>query len=383
MQFIADRKQMLAVCKNLARLLPDKSPIEDLTGILIDADENSGAIKLTAVTMELMLQYRLPASVGTGGRMVLNGRLLAEMMPLLSGEKVSFETRDGSNVAHINCDNTIYQLLYLKGKHFPEKDAEISGDSFQLSGIASLVKQTVFAARSRMQSSDDLLTNAKLDIYPGEMHITCTDGVKLATARRKQENKGQTRLLIPVKTLSLLAGICGDEAVSVKNEGSRIVFEGENFTFAARTMSGEFMDTNALLSKIKPVYIAIVNAREFWSDVDRMTTLAEPGDTVLMAFCEDGIAIRHQNENGSFSTISDAVVYNAMSGDGIHYSVSEMHQALRHIDGNLQISIDSFGNMLLKGSDLCYFLSFRRQRKVSAKPDTKKKKTTKAVKKAA
>ena len=67
MRFIAQRKQMLAICRNLARLLPDTSPIEDLTGILFAADENSGSLRMVATTLEISLEYNCTAVVEEGG----------------------------------------------------------------------------------------------------------------------------------------------------------------------------------------------------------------------------------------------------------------------------------------------------------------------------
>lgn len=381
MRFMVDRKQMQAACRNLARLVPETSPIEDLTGILMEADENGGGIRMMATNLEITLEYRREAVVAEGGRMVLNGNLMAGMMPLLSGERVSFDTLPGANVVRIACGNTRYDLSYLSGKHFPEPPAIPMESTAKISGLASLAKRTAFAARQKAGASADMLTNAKLEVYPAEAHMVCTDGARLAIARQKQENSGRLSLLIPAKSLALLAGVCGDDAVEAGTNGKTLVFTGDGFVFTTRTMQGEYPDTNALLSKIKPVYDALVNAQTFREGAESLDTVAEPGALARVTFADEGIKLHCQSKIGSFSTVTDAIVYNATPAEGFHYNAADLHHTLRNMVGNLQIGIDRTGNMLLKGQDLCYLLTPRRPRKVEVvSKQEKKSKTKKAAK---
>lgn len=385
MRFIADRKQMQNICRNLARLVPETSPIEDLTGILFEADENSGILRLVATNLEITLEYRCEAVVAEGGRMVLNGNLLAAMMPLLDGDRVSFATLTGVNVAQIVCGTTIYDLSYLSGKHFPETQATTPESKVKLSGLASIIKLTSFAARKKANSPSDMLANARLDVYPAEVHMTCTDGATLAISRQKQENNIRATLLIPGKSLSLLAGVCGDNAVEAGISGKMLTFGGDGFIFTTRTMQGIYPDTNALLSQVKPMYDAIVNARDFRAGVDCLDTVSVPGTFVRVALRENGISIFYESTVGKYSTMTDAVVYNEMPGEGFYYNADDLSHTLRNMEGNLQIGIDRTGNMLLKCQNLCYFLTPRRPRKVEpvqnqAEKPKKKTKTQKAAK---
>jgi len=386
MHFIADRKQMQVICRNLARLVPDTSPIEDLTGILIKADENDGGLRLVATNLEITLEHRCDAVVAEGGRMVLNGNLLAGMMPLLDGDRVSFETLPGANVARILCGTAGYDLSYLPGKHFPEPQAVPPESTIKLGGLASLIKLTSFAARKKAITPSDMLANARLDIYPAEAHMVCTDGATLAISRKKQENGIRASLLLPIQSLPLLAGVCGDEAVEAGICGKTLVFKGDGFVFTTRTLQGIYPDTNALLSQVKPMYDAITNARDFRAGAGCLDTLSEPGMFVRVALKENGIGLFYESTLGRFSNVTDAVVYNEMPGEGFYYNAGDLNHTLRNMDGNLQIGIDRTGNMLLKGENLCYLLTPRRPRKVEPasvqeqNPDQKPKKITKSKK---
>jgi len=304
------------------------------------------------------------------------------MMPLLDGDRVSFETLPGANVARILCGTAGYDLSYLPGKHFPEPQAVPPESTIKLGGLASLIKLTSFAARKKAITPSDMLANARLDIYPAEAHMVCTDGATLAIARQKQENGIRASLLLPIQSLPLLAGVCGDEAVEAGICGKTLVFKGDGFVFTTRTLQGIYPDTNALLSQVKPMYDAITNARDFRAGTGCLDTLSEPGMFVRVALKENGIGLFYESTLGRFSTVTDAVVYNEMSGEGFYYNAGDLNHTLRNMDGNLQIGIDRTGNMLLKGENLCYLLTPRRPRKVEPalvqeqNPDQKPKKKT-------
>ena len=197
MRFTVDRNQMSAVCKNFARIVLKTSPIEDLTGILFDADENSGSLRLVATNMEVSLEHSLMAIVSEGGRMVINGKLLADMMPLLKEDTVSFSTLPAGNAVGIACGSIHYDVSYLSGQHFPEPGVSLPENMVKIYGLLSLSKKTAFAAKKKAASPGDMLVNAKLDVYPSEIHMTCTDGSMLAVARQPLANSGRASLLIP------------------------------------------------------------------------------------------------------------------------------------------------------------------------------------------
>ena len=372
------RSGLLGISRKLARLLPGQSPIADLTGILMEADENDGSLRLVATNLEVTLQYRIPAIVAEGGRMVVNGKLLASMIPLLSDDQVIFRSKTNSAIARIENGRAIFEISCLSGSHYPESEIAPPGSMATIHGLASLAGQTAFSATKKAKFIDDMLANAKLEISPSELRMTCTDGVKLAIARRKREADSETeptsmQLLIPTKSLPLISDVCGDEAVSVGISGTTLVFSGANYRYSTRTMAGIYPDTNALLAQIKPAYSAIVEAAAFWAELDRLSVMAEPGDTVRLSMGENGIALSYQQEHVAFSSMADAVVYTPTPDSGFHYGVNDLFRTLRYMEGNLSVVIDHIGNMLLKTRELCYLITPRRQRKAAVKPEDKNK----------
>jgi DNA polymerase-3 subunit beta len=391
-QFTAKREDLLGACRKLARLLPEQSPVADMTGILLEADENDGSLRMVANNLEVMLQYRLQATVAAGGRMVVNGKLASNMMPLLGNDNVTFRKLGSADIVRIENGKTIYEISCLSGSHYPEPQTAPPDQTVKVRGLETLVGQTAFAAVKNTASSNNILMNARLEVFSSESRMTSTDGAKLAIARYMWEEHGQNveqmpaRFLLPIQTLPLIADVCGDKEAEIGLSGSVIVLTGPNFKMSTRTISGVYPDTNSLLSQIKPAYTAIVSASAFWDDLDRVGILAGQGDVVNIAMRENGIALSFKHEYSGFSSITDAVVYAATPESGFHYSAYDLHKTMRNMTGNLSIAIDRTGNMLLKTQALCYLLTPRRPRKavsVEAANQPQKKKTTTRRKKAA
>jgi DNA polymerase III sliding clamp (beta) subunit (PCNA family) len=280
----------------------------------------------------------------------------------------------------------------LSGSHYPEPKTPPPDQTVKLRGLETLAKQTAFAAVKNAAKDNNVLMNARMELFASETRMTCTDGAKLAIARYMWETDVQNvehmpvRHLLPIQTLPLLADVCGDNEAEIGLSGNTVVFTGSNFKMSTRTIAGVYPDTNTMLSQIKPAYTAIVSASAFWDDLDRVSVLAGASDTVNIAFRENGIALSFKYEHSGFSSVTDAVVYAATPESGFYFNANDLHKTVRYMKGNLSLAIDRNGNMLLKTQALCYMLTPRRPRKAAVTADNtgkqldKKKKTTRRKK---
>lgn len=385
MRFIVERKIMLGYCRSFVRFVPETSPIADLTGILIEADENKGSVLLTATNLEVTVQYAVGASVAEGGRMVLNAALLAQMMQLLGEDLVTFCTAPEGNIVEVRSGAAQYVLPCLSGAHYPKPEVPLPENTVRVAGLDRLAKQTILAAKKKSDKMGDMLTNIKLEIYPTAVHAIGSDGVRLALVRYRQEGNGQLSLLIPVSSLSLLAGIAGENVLDVGISKNTLVFTGPGFVFSTLTMSGAYFDAGTVLKSIRTEYDALVNSADFRAAAEILETVADTRSLAHLTLHGDGISLECEGELGKSHTHADAVVYTPTPAEGFYYGAAYLLHVLRHMDGNIRLSIDKMGVMLLKNTDQFYLLTPRRplkkapaEKKPAAK--TKKEKKTKPAK---
>ncbi len=372
MRFAVDREKLAVICRNLARIVPASSPIADLTGILMEVDDSTGRLQLTAKNMEIAIRYECQAVVMEGGKMVLNAKLISEIAPMLVGERVVF-TKQKNNTVLIQGGTARFHISCLPGTHYPKPELPEPESLVSLSGLQTLARQTAFAVKKSGKDKDaDIYTNVRLEVYPTELRMIATDTVCLAIARHKQDSGGQAVMLIPAYALSALTGITGDDKVEVGAVKNTLVFKGADFVFTARTMAGVFLDVNNILKTLQPQYDALVPARELWNGVDSLQTVTDDHITPMrLALNKDGILLDYASDSSTFRTTVEAVVYRPTPAAGFCYGIHGLSQALRYVAGNLQIMIDKFGVLLLKNEDQCYLLTSVRPRKAAAKKQDK------------
>jgi len=380
MRFTVERGSFAGICRNLARIAPDTSPVADLTGILFEADENTGILNLTANNMEIAIQYRYRAIIEEGGKMVLNAKLISNMIPIFAGDRIVFNTQS-NGVVHIQSERASFHISCLPGTHYPKPEMPEPESLVILTGLRTLARQTAFAAR-KPGNDAGVYSSVRLEVYPTESRMIATDTVRLAVARHRQVSQGQTVLLIPASSLSALAGIAGDGKVEAGAAGNFLIFNGPDFVFMSRTMAGEYMDVNEILKNIQPKYDALVPARDLRFGVDSLGIVADGSALMRLVLRDAGISLSYEGENSGFSTMTEAVVYRPTPETGFYYGVNGFLQALRYMEGNIRLMIDKNGMILLKNEDQCYLFSPVRPRKATAKNPVetgagKKKKATK------
>ena len=96
MKFKANRKIMLEHLKSMYKLVPKSSSVQELSGFLVEANENDGYVYVTANNLEAAVQRKFKADIETGGGFIIEAKMLINMLALLSGGDVSIcETKKG------------------------------------------------------------------------------------------------------------------------------------------------------------------------------------------------------------------------------------------------------------------------------------------------
>lgn len=141
MKFTANRKIMLAYLKSMARVVPKASPVKELTGFLVEANEDDGHVYLTANNGESAMQRKFKPNVETGGEFVIDASFLIHALTLLSGTEVLFEEIKPGRVK-IKVENCFYEMSVLDGKIYPRPEMPFPDDMVKITGIKQLYSKT-------------------------------------------------------------------------------------------------------------------------------------------------------------------------------------------------------------------------------------------------
>jgi len=271
------------------RLLPQRTTLPILGGILIEADAN--ALRLSVFDYEVSAQAEIVAKVETSGRVLVSGRLLSEIASKLPNAPVEFST-DGSKVV-VSCGSTKFSLLTMPVEEYPTLP-EIPAISGTISGeaFANAVHQVAVAA-----SKDDVtpvLTGVQLEAGEKTISFVATDRYRVALREAAwQSNPAGVGAiaLVPARTLQEVAktfGNQGEISISITKSDDRemIAFKANNRSVTSLLLKGNFPPVKSLFPADIPNY-AVIATQDLIDSTRRVSLVLERESPLRYSF-EDG-----------------------------------------------------------------------------------------------
>jgi DNA polymerase-3 subunit beta len=271
------------------RLLPQRTTLPILGGILIEADAN--ALRLSVFDYEVSAQAEIVAKVEDSGRVLVSGRLLSEIASKLPNAPVEFAT-DGTKVT-VSCGSTKFSLLTMPVDEYPTLP-EIPAVSGTITGEAfsNAVGQIATAA-----SKDDVtpvLTGVQIEASEKTLSFVATDRYRVAlrdAAWSGKSNAAGLIALVPARTLQEVAktfGNQGDIQISITKSDDRemIAFKANNRSVTSLLLKGNFPPVKSLFPSNTDNY-AIVATQDLIDSTRRVSLVLEREAPLRFTF-EDG-----------------------------------------------------------------------------------------------
>jgi DNA polymerase III subunit beta len=285
MKFRVDRDVLADAVAWTARSLPVRPPVAVLAGMLITADDNG--LSLSGFDYEISARAEVSADVAKDGRVLVSGRLLAEICKSLPSKPIEVAV-DGSK-ALLTCGNSRFSLLTMPVEDYPtlpempSRSGTVAADVF-----AHAVAQVAMAA-----GRDDtlpILTGIRMEIEGDTVTLAATDRYRLAVREFtwKPEQVGASiSALVPAKTLLDSAkAMTGDVelALSTGSGGAGLVGLAANGRrTTSRLLEGEFPKYRSLLPA-ESASRATVGTAALQEAVRRVSLVAERNTPVRLSF---------------------------------------------------------------------------------------------------
>lgn len=318
MKFRVERDVFADAVAWAARSLPVRPSAPVLAGLLIEAGEEG--LVLSAFDYETSARAELRADVADEGRVLVSGRLLADICRSLPHKPIDFELA-GSKL-ELKCGSGRFSLQTMPVDEYPAlpnvpaASGVVSGDEF-----ASAVAQAVTAA-----GRDDMLpvlTGVRIEIEGDRMSLLATDRFRLSHREltwRPASTDASLAALVPAKVLSDTAKtLSGDVTISISAAGGDgiIGFEGSGSDGRRRTttrlLDGDFPKVRSLFPS-EHLTVATVNKSELIDTVKRVALVAERNTSVQMKFSDGEIVL--DSQSGDEAQATEAVAAD-INGDEI------------------------------------------------------------------
>ena len=359
MNITINRAELLSAVQKASAIASEDAPLEPLKGVLLEADAAAGTLTLTATNIETSLEQKLACTAGEDDAVVMNAKLLAGMLGLMSGETAQLRRKPGTRVLTLNSGETVYNWSIGERGEFPKIELPFPEDTVKLSGIPSMARQTMFATKE--DKDKPLMRCVNLMFTQEGLKGVGYNGRCLVTARGDDKSTGNISLLLPANSLEKLAGLCSDaDEFNVGVAGKFLVFQRPGLTFGAMLMEGDYMDTDRLMNNIRNQFTLLTDVADLRRTLKTVAAV-DPKGRVKLAFDGGRITFSCKGELGAASQQLDTVPLTGTPRGEYWYLVEDLTACLRSLSGTATLGVAQAGMLDLSTGNAYYMQTALRE----------------------
>ncbi|MEV7908299.1 DNA polymerase III subunit beta, partial [Streptomyces anulatus] len=199
MKFRVNRDVLADAVVWAARALPNRPAVPVLSGLLLEADGED--LVLSAFDYDVSARASVEADVAEPGRVLIPGRILAEITRSLPAQPVEIVT-DGSE-AVLTCGSAEFGLLTMPVEDFPSLPTAPPKIGAVGGGVFAAAVGQVAPASSRDETLP-MLTGVRIDIADETVTMAATDRYRIAAREFgwRPEQPGVTAAaMVPARVL--------------------------------------------------------------------------------------------------------------------------------------------------------------------------------------
>ena len=290
MKFQADREVLSDAVSFLVRLLSPRPQLPQLSGVMIEADGNE--VQLSIFDYEVAARVKIAAAIDTPGRVLVQARLLSEILSKLPAASVSMaldETR-----FHVNSGTSKFSLSsmsttdYPDTPDFPVATGKVSAIEFT-NGVA---KVAVAASREEVTP---VLTAVMITASSKELTMVSTDRFRVAVKAIPWAGKPVEReVLIPARVLSEISKTFShDSELELgfgEGEKDMIGFSSANKSVSTATIKGKYPAVLQLFPE-ETASFAILSKQDLLDATRRVALVVDRAKPLRYKFTESELSL--------------------------------------------------------------------------------------------
>ena len=276
------------------KLLPQRTTLPILSGVLIEAADDG--LVLSSFDYEVSARTEIAAKVEEPGRVLVSGRLLADIASRLPNAPVTFSTDEGRIT--VACGAGQFTLLSMPVDEYPTLPQVSDQAGFlQAEDFAAAISQVAVAA-----SRDDVtpvITGVQLEVSENSLSLVATDRYRVAVREIAWDagNSGveAATALVPSRTLIEIGktfGHSGTVSVAITSSDDRelIAFQADKKTVTSLLIKGNFPPVKRLFPEVVDNY-AVINTAELIEAVRRVSLVLEREAALRFTFSIEGVTL--------------------------------------------------------------------------------------------
>jgi DNA polymerase-3 subunit beta len=277
MKFVVKRDSLVDAVNWVSKSISNRPITTALLGIVIDASEE---ITLSGSDLETSAKAKFKAEVSQKGKVLVPGRLLAEISRSLPAKPISF-VLEGTRVL-VSAGSAKFTLPTLPLSEYPSlPELPVASGSLNSDLFATAVNQVAVAAGK--DDSLPTLTGVFVEINKNQITLAATDRYRLAVREltwSAQDANIETTSLLRARTLADAAkSLIGSSQVTIAlaptTTNEKLVgFLSEGKTMTSRVLDGSFPPFRHLLPN-ESTADAIIEVAPFLDSVRRVALVTD------------------------------------------------------------------------------------------------------------
>jgi DNA polymerase-3 subunit beta len=295
MKFQVNRDVFSEAVSFAVKLLPQRTTLPILSGVLIETTD--AGLTLSSFDYEVSAHTAIAAEVEEPGRILVSGRLLADIASRLPNAPVQFTSEDSR--INVVCGPAHFTLLSMPVEEYPTLPV-VSGQSgvMPAEAFSTAIAQVAVAA-----SRDDVtpvITGVQLEVSENSVSLVATDRYRVAV-REVEWDSGNNPVtetltaLVPARTLQEVGktfGHGGTISIAITNTDDRelIAFSADKKTVTSLLIKGNFPPVKRLFPENVDNF-AVINTAELIEAVRRVSLVLEREAALRFTFNIDGVTL--------------------------------------------------------------------------------------------
>lgn len=329
LRFSCEKALLQMAVSTVGRAVSAKSSIPALEGILLEGDNG---LTLSGYNMQTGIRTSLEAEIHEAGRIVINARLLGDIIRRMPDDMIVFSADDRFMV-RLTCGDASFDILGLSAEDYPELP-EVDDEyrvALEQRILKSMVNQTAFAVSTN--ESRPVHTGSLFEVSDNGLTMVSVDGFRLALRHEPLERMdgGEFSFVAPGSALKEVENICSesDDLIHIRQGKRHLMFTAGSTQLICRRLEGEFLNYKNAIPHTNPIQVEVEN-KSLLESLDRVSVvISEKLKSPVRCVFDDGrVYLSAKTASGEAKDIC------LVSGDGkgleIGFNNRYLMEALRY-----------------------------------------------------
>jgi DNA polymerase-3 subunit beta len=303
MQFEVAKQILLKAISNVNGAVEKKNTIPVLQNVKIEAKDDK--VVLSATDMDILITSSFNSDMKNGGSTTVPAQMFFDIVRK-TPEGAIMISQESPTILQIKSGKSKYNLPCIDSSEFPNLSEGELGEEIEVDAekLARMIDKTRFAISSdetRYYLNGLYLQAIKMD-SGFELRTIATDGHRLALSFLPTTLKTPFGVILPKKSVAEVRRVVdGQKKIKIAVSRVKIKLITDQTTIISKLIDGEFPDYDKVLPK-NNTQIALINRKDFFDCVDRVSTVATDKHRSLKLIIENGkMNLQVSTNDGSFA----------------------------------------------------------------------------------